>query len=277
VNKKIVRALAAHGTLNPIGLSGEDGRILRATRNEQLGFVAQEICAYPTPIIDLCLLGYTPVVAPLALDESGHPLNANTDEVACAIASALGIDEMIFLTNVPGVVVEGEVKSVLSALEAERLIALGSITVGMIVKVRSALEFARQSGSRIRICNLESLNAGGGTLVEHSSQFEPRSLRVNGNSSELGSSQSLAPLFAKLPTRMNAGNGMWLRDPLGKQYLDFGSGIAVNALGHQHPRIVQTLMRKARAAVLVHKCRLSTTCNANFLGLMQPLQEKLHK
>lgn len=251
VNKKIVRAISEHSQLNPIGISGEDARILRAERNEALGFVASEIVANPKPIFDLCFLGYTPVLSPLALDSSGHPLNANADDVACALACALEVEELILLTNVPGVLVNGQIRATLNAIDAEHLIAEGSISGGMIVKVLSAVDAAKRSGARVRICNLETLSSTGGTLIgDHLSQEFSEKVSQKPAISRR-QPDCLAPLFTKIDVRFKDGKGLWLRDEFGVSYLDFGSGIAVNALGHQHPRIVQTLMRKATSPLHV--------------------------
>lgn len=52
-------------------------------------------------------------------------------------------------------------------------------------------------------------------------------------------------MFSKIDLRFKSGDGCWLQDDSGREYLDFGSGIAVNALGHRHPRIVNSLIHRA--------------------------------
>lgn len=240
VNKKIVRALAARVEIKPVGLSGVDGGLLRGVRSKQLGFVAEKIVADVCLLRELCAGGYTPVIAPLAADEDAHSLNANADEVASALAVALAIREVVFVTNVSGVVLDGRVLTALSAEDAEQHIADGSISGGMIVKVRAALDAAQQTGALVRICNLETLAEGGGTLVGDFSQLEEIEVLMG----ETESSR-LAPLFSKTNLNVQSATGMWLQEESGRKYLDFGSGIAVNALGHGHPKIIQTLLRKS--------------------------------
>ena len=59
-----------------------------------------------------------------------------------------------------------------------------------------------------------------------------------------GSSPTTSPLlptYARTELSFEKGEGAWLRGHDGKRYLDFGSGIAVNALGHAHPHLVKAL------------------------------------
>jgi acetylglutamate kinase len=72
--------------------------------------------------------------------EDGQTYNVNADHAALAVAQAINVASAIFLTNVPGVLREGQVISHIGVSQAEALIAEGSIAGGMIPKVRSALE-----------------------------------------------------------------------------------------------------------------------------------------
>ncbi len=56
--------------------------------------------------------------------------------------------------------------------------------------------------------------------------------------------------YARYPLVLRRGKGCWLWDTAGKKYLDWISGIGVNALGHAHPRIVRVI--REQAALLVH-------------------------
>ncbi len=243
INKKIVRSLRANSSLKPIGISGEDAGLLTATSDSSLGLVAATVSADPKPLIELCQLGYTPVIAPLALSADFQPLNANADTAACALAKALEVQELVFLTNVPGVIVNGSLIQSLCESQAEQLILEKHISGGMIVKVRSALEAARNSGARVRICNLATLSSNSGTVIECESLEANKSAayEVFATNSKTHES-SLAPLFSKIDVQFRAARGMYLFDEKNSAFLDFGSGIAVNALGHRHPRIVENLI-----------------------------------
>ena len=58
--------------------------------------------------------------------------------------------------------------------------------------------------------------------------------------------QPILPVYGDPPFAVERGEGMWLWDTDGTRYLDFGAGIAVNALGHAHPRLVQALYEQAQ-------------------------------
>ena len=62
------------------------------------------------------------------------------------------------------------------------------------------------------------------------------------------------PTYARAPISFQRGEGAWNYDEAGEAYLDFGAGIAVNALGHCHPQLVETL--KAQAETLWHTSNL---------------------
>src|ERR1700751_182481 len=60
----------------------------------------------------------------------------------------------------------------------------------------------------------------------------------------------LLPTYNRYPVAFEKGKGVFLYDFEGKKYLDFVSGLGVNALGHAHPRIVKTI--RDQAAKLIH-------------------------
>lgn len=62
------------------------------------------------------------------------------------------------------------------------------------------------------------------------------------------------PVFARIDLAFERGDGAWLVATNGERYLDFGSGIAVTALGHSHPHLVEALTRQA--AKLLHVSNL---------------------
>src|SRR3974377_589848 len=64
----------------------------------------------------------------------------------------------------------------------------------------------------------------------------------------------LLPTYNRYPVAFERGKGVFLYDLEGKKYLDFVSGLGVNALGHAHPRIVKTI--REQAARLVHVSNL---------------------
>jgi acetylglutamate kinase len=168
VNKRLTACLVTHG-VRALGLSGVDAGLLRAQRlrhpKGDLGRVGEITEVHTDYLADLLSLGFTPVISPISLGTDGQPFNVNADHAALAIASALRVDEAFFLTDVPGVLCDGAVLPELSALEAQRLIDTGTITGGMIPKVRSALRAIEGGVGAVWITNLAGLAKGSGTQV----------------------------------------------------------------------------------------------------------------
>jgi len=168
VNKRLAARLVAQG-VRAIGLSGVDGGLLRAERLAHpagdLGRVGRIVHVETGCLTDLLKAGFTPLVSPISLGEDGRPYNVNADHAALAIAGALQVSEMIFLTDVPGVLEGAEVLPELYADRARALIAEGVITGGMIPKVNAALEAVAQGVASARITNLAGLAANTGTRV----------------------------------------------------------------------------------------------------------------
>ena len=111
----------------------------------------------------LCTLlagGYLPVISPLARDvesASGGALNVNADDAAAAIAQAMGANELLLVSDVPGVVVDGIAAATLSSDEAAQAIEDGTATDGMATKLRAALDALRRGVPSVRIGGLDAL------------------------------------------------------------------------------------------------------------------------
>ena len=112
---------------------------LPATRVPELGHVGRPQPACPPPIEEALAHGRVPVVAPLA----AGPLNVNADDAAAALAVGLGADRILFVTDVPGVLVEGGVAAAIGATEAERLVGEGHFQGGIVPKLLAAVQAAR--------------------------------------------------------------------------------------------------------------------------------------
>jgi acetylglutamate kinase len=112
---------------------------LPARRVPALGLVGEPQVACPPEIVEALALGLVPVVAPLA----AGPLNVNADDMAAALAVGIGADRLVFLTDVPGVLVEGGVASAIAAGEAERLVDEGCFQGGIVPKLMAAVQAAR--------------------------------------------------------------------------------------------------------------------------------------
>jgi acetylglutamate kinase len=167
VSTRLVAALLA-ADVDALGLSGVDRGLIRvekATHPEgDLGRVGRPVAVRAEVLRALIEQNVTPVVAPISLGSDGV-YNVNADEAAGAIAAALGDAEVVFVTNVPGVLVGGVVAERLTKAEIDALIADGTISGGMIPKVGAALTALDAGVAAARITNLAGLRGGGGTVV----------------------------------------------------------------------------------------------------------------
>ncbi len=166
-NKQIVTALLLAG-VDAVGLSGVDGRLLTARKKNHpavdLGLVGEIERVRADLLHNLSAQGITAVISPISLGQDGTIYNVNADEAASAIALALPADLLDFISNVPGVLHQGQVIAQLTAAQTEDLIHQGVINGGMVPKVRGALTAVSQGVPRARIVNLNGLLQSGGTI-----------------------------------------------------------------------------------------------------------------
>ena len=167
VNTRLVAALVAAG-IDAQGLSGVDRGLIRVRKVQHtegdLGFVGTPVAVRGEVISGLLTAGVVPVIAPISLGPDST-YNVNADEAAGAVAAALGDAEVVFVTNVPGVLVGGAFAERLDVQQVNDLIGSGIITGGMIPKVRSALAALGAGVRAARITNLAGLASGAGTQV----------------------------------------------------------------------------------------------------------------
>lgn len=121
-----------------IGLMGD--RIgLTAEPVVALGLVGDPEPSSPPAVTAALAEGRVPVVAPLA----EGPLNVNADEAAAALAVGLDADEIVFVTDVAGVLVENAVVPRFTAEEAADRLAAGAFAGGIVPKLTAAVLAAR--------------------------------------------------------------------------------------------------------------------------------------
>jgi acetylglutamate kinase len=112
---------------------------LRAVPLPELGLVGSAVPSRPAAVEAALAEGLVPVVAPLAVG----PLNVNADEAAAALAVGLEADKLLFVTDVPGLLLGGAVASSISVAEAERLLDEGALAGGIVPKLRAAVDAVR--------------------------------------------------------------------------------------------------------------------------------------
>jgi acetylglutamate kinase len=156
VNQTLVRGLNAYGNVG-VGISGADGMTFEVEQTDPaLGRVGT-ITHVNTELIESVLDdGYIPVIASVGCGEDGF-YNINADVAASEVASALGADKLVYLTDVDGLFrdVEDE-ESLISQLtksEAEELLGSGMLSAGMIPKISSVVEALKGGVKEVHLLN----------------------------------------------------------------------------------------------------------------------------
>jgi len=168
INKRLVSSLLQAG-VDALGMSGVDRNAVKAEKLEHaggdLGQVGRVVGVRTEVFLQMLDNGITPALSPLCYGADGSIFNVNADHVAVAVAIALRADQLVFVSNVPGVLKEGQVLPRLTPADVEQLIEAQVITGGMIPKAKSALEAVRAGVAAVRITNLDGLKNGTGTVV----------------------------------------------------------------------------------------------------------------
>jgi acetylglutamate kinase len=152
VNHELVAALNRAGAL-AVGLSGIDALLAEAEQMDPaLGAVGRVTRSNPAVLNLLAENGFVPVVACVAGDRAGNIYNVNADQMAVACASAFGASQLIFLTDVDGVLdAERRPRPLLTSEESRRLIADGVATGGMQAKLNAAMAALEGGVGQVRI------------------------------------------------------------------------------------------------------------------------------
>lgn len=156
VNKMLVAELARLG-VRAAGVSGCDAGTLVATPHPpvdgvDLGAVGRVTVSDPTLCNAMLSNRMLPIVASVAISANGALLNVNADSAAAAIAAALGARELLFLTDVAGLLDhKGALVPSLDVRRAEELLASGAVTGGMRPKLHAALAALESGVGRVAI------------------------------------------------------------------------------------------------------------------------------
>ncbi|MBB6448455.1 acetylglutamate kinase [Geomicrobium halophilum] len=169
VNPMICSNLQGVG-LKSIGLSGCDGPMIQAELldEENLGLVGKAVSVDCSLIDQVTSLGLTPVISPLVAGENGARLNMNADTAAAHYAQALQAEEVMFVTNVPGILKDEKQLDYVTDQEVKDMITDGTVYGGMIPKVEAALQSLEGSVQKVTIIGGEEKQTGhsGTTIVK---------------------------------------------------------------------------------------------------------------
>ncbi|VAW54802.1 Acetylglutamate kinase [hydrothermal vent metagenome] len=154
VNKSIVN-LINHNGGQAVGLTGKDGSMIRAKKMKlqrespglqapeiiDLGHVGEVTAIDPSIVNALDEGDFIPVIAPIGVGDDAASYNINADLVAGKMATVLGAEKLLLLTNTPGVLDKEEnILTGLNGSNVRELIADGTIAGGMLPKVSCALD-----------------------------------------------------------------------------------------------------------------------------------------
>ena len=188
VNKDIVGLINQNGG-HAVGLTGKDAGLIRA---KKLMLPKQ---GNPSELLDIGLVGdiqqidpsivhhlvsgaFIPVIAPIGFGPDGETYNINADVVAGKMAEVLGAEKLVLLTNTPGVLdKDGNLVTGLTPRDIDNMVADGTLSGGMLPKISSALDAARNGVKGVHIIDgrvphallLEILTQHGvGTMIKSS-------------------------------------------------------------------------------------------------------------
>nr|WP_244999327.1 acetylglutamate kinase [Chromobacterium subtsugae] len=183
VNKEIVSLINKHGG-KAVGLTGKDGHFIRARKlflkadgdeAVDIGQVGEIEAIDPSLVSLLDSRDFIPVVAPIGVGADGEAYNINADLVAGKLAETLQAEKLVLMTNTPGVLdKQGQLLTGLTAQRIDELFADGTISGGMLPKISSALDAAKNGVGAVHIIDgrvkhallLEILTAAGvGTMI----------------------------------------------------------------------------------------------------------------
>jgi acetylglutamate kinase len=169
-NKRLVQRLITAGA-NALGLSGEDATLIgaRVAGAAALGRVGSPVSVNSALLRHLAEAGCLPVISPVARDvghPEGAPLNVNGDDAAAAIAVALGAAELLFVSDVPGVMLDGACVARLEVDDALLAVTAGAASGGMAAKLEAAARALSGGVARVRIGGRDMFeDASRGTTV----------------------------------------------------------------------------------------------------------------
>ena len=158
VNKWITRALERR-SVRAVGISGTDLELFHAEKlcveGGDLGYVGS-IKRVSTELIEILIeKGITPVVSPISIGGEGRAYNVNADHAAGKLAEAWKADDLIYITDVSGITIDGSIREIIHIDEVEDLIGSGEITGGMIPKLMNCAAAVSHGVGRVHIIGWE--------------------------------------------------------------------------------------------------------------------------
>ncbi|CUR54154.1 bifunctional enzyme (acetylornithine transaminase and Acetylglutamate kinase) [metagenome] len=273
VQRELVGLINEHGPL-AVGLSGEDAGLFTAKQTNtivdgeevDLGLVGEVAKVRPEAVLDLVAAGRIPVISSVAPDEAGLVHNVNADTAAAALAIELGAAKLLVLTDVEGLYRDWPGSDdVIGEISPESLAALmPSLASGMVPKMAACLQAVANGVPRATVVDGREPHA----VLAGDRRRRPRAARGAGRDLHRRGRRHPSPAWRgdpdpegghpmstwqeryagavmntfgppKLALVRGAGTHVWDSD--GNEYVDLLGGIAVNALGHAHPALIEAV------------------------------------
>lgn len=135
MNTELVRLFHNRGT-QAVGLTGCDAGL--CTAQPLAEHTGQVSSLQPRVLRVLWKAGMLPIIASVSQDTHGTPMNINADEFARGIAAGLSAAALVYISDIPGILIRGSVVTHLTPPEIEKAILEDEIRDGMIAKTRAA-------------------------------------------------------------------------------------------------------------------------------------------
>ena len=159
VNRSLVGLMSKVG-LKAVGISGKDAGLLKVQKKfsdgKDIGYVG-EVVATDSSVIDSLLdADFIPVIAPIGMGlDDDHDYNINADDCACAVATSINAEKLVFLTDIEGVFTDPmDKKTLISEMtveEAQEIIDNGVVGGGMLPKLQNCIDAMNNGVSRVHI------------------------------------------------------------------------------------------------------------------------------
>ncbi|MCX7049599.1 MAG: [LysW]-aminoadipate kinase [Candidatus Sumerlaeota bacterium] len=167
INTLIVESLQKLG-VNAVGLTGLDGRLLEGPRKDHIKVIENgkrlvirddftgTVKQVNTALIQLLIgAGYTPVIAPIAISENSEAINVDGDRAAAMIGAALGAENLVIFSNVPGLLRDiANPDSLIERIPLARLDEFEKFAAGRMKKKLLGAREALESGLKsVTLCD----------------------------------------------------------------------------------------------------------------------------
>jgi len=161
INRRIAAWLTKYG-LTCERMSGKTEHLFTvvplAESNREYGFVGRIKHVNDAAVRRTLEAGRVPVISPISADENHQSYNVNADSAAAALAAAIDCTGLVFITDVPGVLDNGDICQTLTEKEAQSRIDNGTIQGGMVAKMNASFEALANGVPAVYIVKWEGMD-----------------------------------------------------------------------------------------------------------------------